>query len=153
MLDRLNAHRAWANRLYLDWYGALPNEAEGAPSDECLKLLSHVIRTETIWLGRLRGETPAAVIWDTLPITALKELAADNDAGWLQVLASDLTRVVSYHRFNGDASVSTVSDITVHACLHGTYHRAQIASRAVREGLPKGPVTDFIAFASGWNVA
>jgi hypothetical protein len=168
MLDRLNAHRAWANRLYLgwclDWYPHPPGSpdadrslpvapAEGSPEEYCVKLLSHVIRTEFVWLARLRGEVPGPVIWDTLPPRELEVLSAQYDAAWLEVVESDLTRVLHYRRFNGDPCESTVGDIALHACLHGTYHRAQMAARAVRDGLPKPPVTDYIAFASGWLTA
>lgn len=162
MLERLNAHRAWANSLYLDWcldwHRHLPGAPgagpavppEGSPQEYCVKLLSHVVRTEFVWLARLRGEAPGPVIWDTLPPRELEPLAAQNDGAWLAVVDSDLARVLRYRRFNGDPCESTVGDIALHACLHGTYHRAQMAARAVRDGMPKAPVTDYIAFASGW---
>lgn len=165
MLQRLNAHRAWANRLYLDWcldwhrnlteapdtVRALPVvPVEGSPEEYCVKLLSHVIRTEFVWLARLRGEAPGPVIWQTLPPRELDALSAQNDRAWLEIVDSDPARLLHYRRFNGDPCESTVSDIALHACQHGTYHRAQIAARAVQDGLPKPPVTDYIAFASGW---
>ncbi|HLU69566.1 MAG TPA: DinB family protein [Fibrobacteria bacterium] len=150
MLERQNAHRAWANDLALGWYRGLPggaHPAEASAEALCLKLLSHVIRTETCWLDRLRGETPAAVIWDTLPADELEVLRRENDERFEAVLRGDLGRVVRYRRFNGDACETSVSDIVSHACMHGMYHRGQVAAHAARAGLPGVPATDFLLYA------
>lgn len=150
MIERLNAHRVWANGLAFEWYGSLPggaHPAEGSPEALCLKLLSHVIRTETCWLERVDGETPAAVIWETLPVNELETLRRENDARFQSVLRGDLGRIVGYRRFNGDACETSVSDIVSHACMHGMYHRGQVAAHAARTGLPGMPATDFLLYA------
>jgi uncharacterized damage-inducible protein DinB len=145
MLERLNDHRAWANRLCDGWLTA------HAPSDDyCLKMLSHVLRAEDVWLDRLRGGVPANTIWNVLAAEELAPLRAANDAGLAAVLAGDpalMTRVFRYSRFDGTPMESTGADIVTHVCMHGAYHRAQIAAHAARTGLPKLPVTDFIAWA------
>lgn len=150
MLERLNAHRAWANGLAFEWYRALPGDgipAEGSPEAPCLQLLSHIVRTEVCWLERLRGATPAAVIWETLPAHELDVLRRENDVRFEAALRGEPGRIVAYRRFNGDACATSVSDILTHVCMHGMYHRGQVAAHAARAGLPGMPGTDFLLYA------
>ena len=142
MLARLNDHRAWANGLFLDWLAA-----HAASDAYCLKLMSHVIRTEACWLERVRGETARPVIWDALPAEELESLRRDNDVRLKTGLQGDLGRIVGYRRFNGDACETSVSDILTHACMHGMYHRGQVAAHAAHAGLPGMPATDFLLYA------
>jgi len=145
MLARLNAHRAWANRLTVEW--AL---AHAASDEYSLKMLSHVLRAEEAWLVRLRGALPENKIWVAVPPGELDALRAANDAGLTAAVEADVTqpgRMYRYTRFDGTPMESSVADILAHVFLHGIHHRAQIAANASRMGLPKLPVTDFIAFA------
>lgn len=145
MLERMNAHRAWANRSYAGWLAALPD-----PDAYVLKMWSHVLRAEEAWLVRLRGGVPENKVWTVSPPDELDALRAANDAGFAEVLAGgpeSLSRVLDYVRFDGSAVQSTVADILVHACTHGMYHRGQIAAHAARANLPKVPSSDYIAFA------
>lgn len=141
-LVRLNAHRAWANALYVGWLAE-----QSSPEEYCLKMLSHVLRAEEAWLARLRGEVPGNLVWSTLPPEGLEPLRVANDAGMEAALDGDPMRVFRYSRFDGTAMESTAADILTHVCTHGVYHRGQIAAHAARSGLPKVPVTDFIAYA------
>ncbi len=141
MLPRLNAHRAWANRRYAEWLASLP-----APDEYCLKMFSHVLRAEEAWLARLRGETPENKVWTFVSPEEIDAFRAALDVGLEEALAGDLSRVLRYVRFDGTAMESTVADILAHVCTHGMYHRGQIAAHASRSGLPKAPVTDYIAF-------
>lgn len=145
MLARLNDHRAWANRLYTDWLAA------HAPSDDfCLKLMSHVLRAEETWLIRLEGGVPENRIWSVLPADEFTALREANDAGMQAVLSGDpslAAQVFRYNRLDGTPMESTGADIITHVCMHGMYHRAQIAAYAARTGLTKLPTTDFIAWA------
>lgn len=142
MLPRLNAHRAWANRLYVEWLTGL-----GEAEDYCLKMLSHVLRAEEAWIVRLRGEVPENKVWTVLSPAEMEPLRTANDAGMEAALSGDLSRSLRYHRFDGTASESTVADIAMHICTHGAYHRGQVAAQAARLGLPKVPPSDFILFA------
>lgn len=140
VLDRLNAHRAWANRLVLDWHLALP-----APEEYCHKMLSHVLAAEAVWLARIRGAKPGGP-WDPFSAEELDPLRLANDAGWEEVLASDTDRVLDYRLVNGQGGRSSVADMILHVCAHGAYHRGQVAAQAARAGLPRIPSTDFILF-------
>lgn len=142
MIDRLSAHRGWANRRYLEWLAA-----HAAADAYCVKMLSHVIRSEAAWLTRLRGGTPEPVIWIPLPPAELEPLRAANEAGWSAALAGDLARRLAYRRFDGTETESSVEEVVMHVCTHGMYHRGQIAAHAARAGFPRVPSTDFIVFA------
>lgn len=149
-LGRLDAHRAWANRLYVEWMAeqvaASPSFLSSPEGAYCLKMLSHVLRAEEAWRTRLRGEVPENKVWSVLPVEDLEPLRAANDAALAAALGGDLARVLRYTRFDGTPMESTVADILVHVCTHGVYHRGQIAARAAQAGLPKLPGSDYIAF-------
>ena len=140
MMERLNAHREWANHRVIEWYLALPQDEE-----YCLKMISHILLGEETWLRRLCGEVNREV-WQSLPPEELNPLREANNAGWRKVLQSDLSRRVRYRRQTDGESESTVSDILTHVCMHAMYHRGQIAAQAARAGLKPVP-TDFIVFS------
>ena len=146
MIERLNAHREWANQHIIEWYLALPQSEE-----YCLKMISHILLGEETWLLRLSGESNPETArrltaWELLPPEELKGYFEANNAGWREVLHSDLSRTVRYFRFGGEACESVVADIVTHVCMHAQYHRGQIAAQAARVGLKPIP-TDFIVFS------
>ena len=140
MLKRLHAHREWANQQVMEWVSALPN-----PDEYFFKMLSHILLAEETWLQRMRGEVTREV-WQILSVKELNSLREKNDIGWCEILKTDISRRVRYRRLNDVESESIVSDIAMHVCTHGVYHRGQIAARAASLGL-RCPPTDFIVFA------
>src|SRR4051812_34802553 len=140
MLERLHAHREWANQRILDWYFALPE-----PDEYCLKMLSHIMLAEETLLQRIGGE-PVREVWQSLATDELKPLMEANNARWREMLRSDVSRKVRYRRLGGEESESVVADMATHVCTHGVYHRGQIAAQAERLGLHV-PSTDFIVFS------
>ena len=145
MLEKLHAHREWANQLFIEWYLGLPQ-----PEEYCLKMLSHILLAEEVWLLRLQAK-PTREVWQPLPVGELKSLSEANNAEWRKVLKMDLSRNFRFRRFSGEESESNLGDIAIHVCTHGVYHRGQIAAQAARVGL-KCPPTDFIVFSRlGWQ--
>lgn len=146
-LERLNAHRDWANNLYVEWFATLP--AEDA---YCRKMLTHVLIAEEVLLGRIFGR-PNRDPWGT-PLSGeeMRSLRQAHKTAWEEVLngsVGDLSRVLHYKRLNGDPDSSTLLDMVTHTCMHGMYHRGQIAAHAARiwpDG-PKLPPTDYIVFS------
>jgi uncharacterized damage-inducible protein DinB len=142
-LERLNAHRDWANDLLIAWIAdAFP---AGEPDDYCLRMLTHVLTSEAVWLGRLRGEAPPKPSGEPLPAAGLAALRLAHAPEWEAALA-DPERLFHYRNFAGTACESTAAEIVTHVCMHGQYHRGQVAAQAARIGL-KCPSTDFILFA------
>jgi len=151
-LSALLDHLAWADARVL---GGLRDSPGGDP--RALELFAHVLGAEHVWLSRIRGAEPRVAVWPTLTLEACANLAAENAAGLRAVLdeaaaagdgASGLQREVAYVNSAGRAFRSTRADILLHAALHGSYHRGQVAL-LVRQsgGVPAS--TDYIALARG----
>jgi uncharacterized damage-inducible protein DinB len=143
-LERLNAHRDWANALYVEWFAG---QTEFEPY--CHKMFSHILLAEEVWLGRIL-ERPHRGPWECLLSPAeMESMHKQHKGDWEKVLgggAGLLERVFSYRRYNGVEASSSIVDAFTHVCTHGIYHRGQVASAAARAGL-KIPSTDFILFA------
>ena len=140
MLERLHAHREWANQRVFDWILALPE-----PDEYCLKMFSHILLAEDNVLRRMHGEIPHDS-WQQLTAEELKSLGEASNAAWRKELQTDLSRVIRYRLLDGTETESVAADLATHICTHGVYHRGQIAARAAHMGL-HCPPTDFIVFS------
>jgi uncharacterized damage-inducible protein DinB len=144
MLQRLNAHRDWANGILIDWHVSLP-EAE----PYCHRMLSHILLAEEVWLGRILEKGHRSPWAALLPAEEMQAMRAAHRADWADVLAGaagPLERLITYRTFAGGDMVSSIADSFMHVCTHGVYHRGQVAAQAARAGL-KVPSTDYILFA------
>ena len=143
-LERLNAHRDWANKIMIDWQAGLAE-----PEPYCHKMLSHILLAEEVWLGRI-FDVPHRGPWAALlESEEMESMRRAHRAGWEEVLtgaAGPIERVFHYRRYNGVEAASSIADAFTHVCAHGAYHRGQLAAQAARAGL-KVPSTDFILFA------
>lgn len=141
MLSRLHQYNDWANSQVLDLFEKLE---EPLPYS-CIRLISHIINAQSIWLSRIQSETTSLTPWVDHSLDACRNLHKLASEGFkLEIEKGDLERVIFYIR--GEASYETSKmDIMLHVFNHGTYHRAQIAQDLRKNGLE--PVnTDFITF-------
>jgi uncharacterized damage-inducible protein DinB len=111
-----------------------------------------VLGAEHVWHARLIGQSPTVAVWPALSLEDCARLAADNlerFRAFVEALApADLQRGVIYTNSAGQTFTTGVEDILLHVCLHGSYHRGQIASRLRAAG--RDPVaTDYIAYVRG----
>ena len=145
--SRLVDHLAWADDRVL-----ASLRSATAPDPSCLELFAHVLAAEHVWLARLKGETPRHTVWPALSLEACAGLVQANQrelTAYVGALApSDLARGVTYRNSAGQEFTSTIEDILLHVCLHGSYHRGQIAW-ALRKGGGVPMATDYIAFVRG----
>lgn len=126
-LDRLLDHLEWAHRRTL----AAVRDGE---SGEALRLLSHVLAAERVWLRRLEsGESSGLKIWPDLSHRECADLLAENVARLGRLVRSsserDLQREVTYRNSEGREFRTPVGEILLHVLLHGAHHRGQIALR------------------------
>lgn len=146
-LSKLVTHLAWADDRVL---ASLRSATSPEPS--CLELFAHVLASEHVWLARLKGAAPHHPVWPGLSLEQCAALVQANqrDLGaYVAALApDDLPRAITYANSAGQTFTSSIEDILLHVCLHGTYHRGQIAWALRRGGSVPMP-TDYIALVRG----
>jgi uncharacterized damage-inducible protein DinB len=146
-IRKLVEHLKWADAAAL---ASLRRAA--SPSSRALQLYAHVVGAEAVWLARVAGRPADVAVWPKITLEEAASLARRNAGELDQVVAAlnaaDLDREIAYRTSAGDPFRSTLEDILLHVCLHGTYHRGQIAL-LVRDGGDEPGPTDYIAFARG----
>lgn len=140
---RLFDHMAWADRKLVDLL-SVSDEARQVPG--VLRLLSHVVAAERVWLLRIRGENAAEVpIWPDWSVEEIAAIAEANAKQYREALDDEHDRVVEYRNSNGTPFSTRLADILTHVALHGSYHRGQIAA-ALRAGGVEPINTDYITY-------
>lgn len=124
-------------------------ENPASPPD-ALRLLSHIIGAQKIWLSRLAPDIqqPAGV-WDMYEKEQLEaELLKDYNR-WKNYLENikeeDLSKIFSYKNTKGDAYENRIGDVLFHVANHATHHRGQI-SLLLRQNDIVPPITDYIFY-------
>lgn len=142
-IPRLIDHLEWANRRVLEAAG----DAESA---EALRLISHVLAAERVWLRRLEtGDSSGLQIWPELSTDECAKLLARNVEAFRRHLRSGpeagLDREVAYRNSAGRHFRTPAREVLLHVALHGSHHRGQITMTLRDEG--REPVNvDFITF-------
>ena len=146
-LRKLIEHLKWADAATLEALRA----SDGSDA-RALTIYSHVLGAEAVWLARLAGRPSDVAVWPVLTLEQAASLAARNGAELEAFVSSlaphDLAREIDYRTSDGRAFRSTIEDILLHAALHGSYHRGQIAL-LIRVGGGEPAPTDYLAFARG----
>ena len=143
---RLFDHLFWADQRILQ----LVEDPAAAGNADVLRLTSHVIAAERVWLARLRGEDASDLpIWPEWSseelLSAARETRADYERFLKGLEPAELEREVSYTNSRGVEFNTPIVDILTHVAVHGSYHRGQIANAVRRTG--GEPVnTDFITY-------
>jgi uncharacterized damage-inducible protein DinB len=146
VIARMYAHMDWADQRLL----TLMNTVALARARASMRLFSHLLAAERVWMLRLRGEDSSVqAIWPELTLEELNMLAAENRSAYARYLDAldegDLTSEVAYTNQQGSPYRTKVCDILIHVAMHGSYHRGQIA--AVVRGAGAEPVnTDYITY-------
>lgn len=141
IFDQLWKYTDWANNKLFD---AFEHHGRQIPA-QCLHLLSHIVNSQAVWLGRVSGEPAQVAIWQDHDLDGCKLLHQQTMAGIRALMETDMDRSIHYTNQQGNSYNNYVSDILLHLFNHGTYHRAQIAHEMRVQGLE--PVnTDYINF-------
>ena len=118
--------------------------------EKVLQLMSHISAAQTLWIMRILGENTAAApnIWTIVPVEEIEtRFLTNNDrlAKAIDLLADTDKHTISYTNLAGKHFSTGLADILHHVLNHGTYHRAQIATRFKELGMqPVG--TDYILY-------
>lgn len=146
-LVRLVSHMHWADEQVRAMLVRQPE-----PDPEGWRLYAHVLSAELLWLARLRGDPAPLPVWPELDqsdaLALSLHLREDLRSFLWRQDARDLGRLIWYRNSAGETHQNSVEDILLHVCLHGSYHRGQIARRAREAGTSPVP-TDYIGFVRG----
>ncbi|HLX62634.1 MAG TPA: DinB family protein [Planctomycetota bacterium] len=119
--------------------------SENINDAEVLRLMSHIEHTESAWFARIFDRPVEPDIFKPATLPELRGLIREHAKTYYELLCGDLSRIVSYRRFNGVACKSSIADILLHLCTHGFHHRGQIAALLSKLG-KKAPALDYITF-------
>ncbi|MNW40976.1 DinB family protein [compost metagenome] len=143
-IQKMFEHLHWANQNILE---RLQNVEI---REQQVKLFSHILNAEQIWLARLQGmDTSQMPVWSDGDITVCAKLIKQNEENFKTFFAkianTDLDTLITYTNSNGKKFMISIRDILTHVALHGQYHRGQINSRLRVDG--NDPVNiDYITF-------
>jgi len=139
---KMFAYDDWANREVL-----VSLKSSDAIPTRSLKLMSHVIAAERIWLERLKQDRPSLVFWPEWNFQECRAYLDDLLQAWQGYLkglgADDYSREVSYADYRGEEWANKVEDALMQVLMHSAQHRGQIALDLRADGQTPA-YTDFI---------
>ncbi len=118
----------WANREALASLATV-----SGPAEHPLKLFSHIIGAQCVWLSRFESpEPPPAEPWPSLTMeqarSGLEELQ-DRWSGLLDGLTPEkLAANLTYRNTKGMEFKTPVRDVLMHLVMHSAYHRGQVVT-------------------------
>jgi uncharacterized damage-inducible protein DinB len=140
MMSKIVEHMHWANATVIQWI-----KAEGENQEDHLKLASHVLNVEKIWICRMREMEPDP---DRFKVHAIADLARLNDSNHQalrSLIGTDLEKVLDYRLFDGTPVSSMMEDLILHVFSHGFHHVGQMAAIAAKAGR-KFPDVSYLGF-------
>ena len=147
-IAKLGAFNVWANETLLRRLDLSVASGQAAPQP-ALRIFSHVINAQAIWIARLTGTPSPLKVWQEHDLAGLHHWHAQTSER-LRLLCettdeAELTRHIQYTNSQGDPFDSQVSDVLTHAVMHASYHRGQVATK-MREGGLEPVNSDFITY-------
>lgn len=154
-IEKLGAFNVWANETLLARLDERVAAGQELPAS-ALRLFSHVLNAQAIWIARLSGTPSPLKVWQEHDLAALHHWHEQTSARLHQLMAdaddTELRRRIQYTNTLGDSYDSGVSDVLTHAVVHASYHRGQVATRLREAGIE--PVnTDFITYCRQLDAA
>jgi uncharacterized damage-inducible protein DinB len=153
MLTRYNA---WANRVFFDAVGALPEGQATQPRQTLFKNIVHTLNhnyvIDSIFKAHLEGRAHGYTARNTTETPALETLRADQRAldQWYVTWSDAITEAalderVSFTFVGGGPGVMTRGQILLHLINHTSYHRG-FAADLFYQVPAKPPTTDLTVF-------
>jgi uncharacterized damage-inducible protein DinB len=151
MLSRLIDQMFDANQAMIQYLTALET-----PPPELLRLASHILQAEEVWLCRIQERKSPPNAFTPVP---LERMVADNEANYagysalLQVGVSQndgeysqASRRIAYKTFDGVEGEGSMADIILHVITHGYHHRGQMAAFCSQKQIKPFPNTAYISY-------
>lgn len=148
-------YHIWANHRVWECAMQLSDEQYVQPFSHSVgsvhEQLVHLMGADYIWMSRLQGTSPTAVLTagdypNRAAVRALWDQLEGDARAFLATLdGAHFEAVVEYRRTNGDPMRDPVWVILTQLVNHGTDHRAQIMAQLNTFGVKTG-AQDFIVF-------
>ncbi len=154
-LEKLGAFNVWANTTVLNRFAEIAATGQEVPA-VALRLFSHVLNAQMIWISRINGVPSPVKVWQEHDLTGCQQLHGQTSETLHQLMVqadeTELQRLISYANSLGDKYESAVHDMLTHAVVHASYHRGQVATRLREHGFV--PVnSDFITYCRELSAA
>lgn len=147
-IAKLGTFNVWANETLLRRLDSSVAAGKAAPA-AALRIFSHLINAQAIWIARLSGTASPLKVWQEHDLAGLRHWHEQTSQKFADLCANadeaELNRHIQYANSQGDAFDSQVSDVLTHCVVHASYHRGQVATKMREAGLE--PVnSDFITY-------
>jgi uncharacterized damage-inducible protein DinB len=115
-------------------------------TERMLKLFSHIIAAQEIWISRLEGKNSALLPWEPISRREFAERLKANHEKLVYMSENfNPDASITYSNTKGKSFSNSVKEILDHLVLHSQYHRAQIATEIKHQG-GEVPATDYIFY-------
>lgn len=124
---------------------------QSAQTGNAVKLMSHLLAAQQIWLSRcIAKPNPDLILWPDWDLESLSAIAKNNFEAWQQFLTEikneDFEKPINYQNSRGGKFQNTLSDVLTHLINHGTHHRAQVGQQLKLNADIALPSTDYIFY-------
>ena len=139
-------YNEWAN------YRVLKSvEDHGGSDEELLKLFSHILSAQNIWLNRIKSlPTSPFPVWEQYKLTELITMTEESSDNWNDYMGEHkldtFEEMIFYTDSEGKKYENTIREIIAHMVNHSAYHRGQVA-KYIREQGGQPAITDYIVYA------
>ena len=144
-LKKYAEYNIWANNRLIEHLENL----EGGIPENALRLFSHVLNAQEIWIARMTNTECPVKVWQEHTLPEIKTLNQRSSYQLYDLLKEadieEFNREIAYTNSQGLSYVSRVCDIFTHVFNHCTYHRAQVAT-ALRQAGYEPINTDYITY-------
>lgn len=140
MIARLIEHMHWANSNLIAWL-----EAGKKDSGELVRLASHILNVENVWICRARRIEHGRDTFIVHDFEGMSSLNDSNRRGFESLLREGPGREVDYRLMNGTPGRSRIEDMIIHSFSHGFHHVGQMASM-VSKSEAKLPDLSYLGF-------
>ena len=140
--NKIFQYNNWASRRVAECI-----KRQNIIDETVLRLFSHVVLSEQIWMLRMEGgDYSNKNFWEILTLAECESIMDGNEIKYKKLIAKNkFFDTMTYKNSKGIEFTNTIYDALNHVAFHSTYHRGQIAKEIRR--LEKEPVlTDYIAF-------
>jgi uncharacterized damage-inducible protein DinB len=155
--SQLIAIKRWADRGLYEVVSQNFDRLTNEEASVMLRILDHMHVVDRIFQHHLRGlphtfRAPRSERLPELQALASSVLEVDDWYAWYvdSVGESDLERCIDFVFTSGKRAQMRRSEIILHVCLHGTYHRGNAGAVLQLKGITPNPdsITDFLEMAA-----